>query len=63
MKASGQSMRTVHTAPRPSPSRKINHQPPASGPRLEPSSMAAPKRSDHLRPSPGSGKPKQQQVY
>jgi hypothetical protein len=43
--------------------RQINHQSPASGPKTTPSAQSASKRADHLRPSPGSGKPKQQQVY
>ena len=63
-KASGESMKTVRTAPKAAPSRPILHgfgTPP--GPKVLPNAMAAPKQADRLKPSPGSSKPKPQMVY
>jgi len=50
-KASGQSMKTVRTAPKPQPGRAISHQPLPSGPKLEPNAMGAPKIAADLKPS------------
>jgi hypothetical protein len=61
-KSSGESMKTVRTAPRPSPSRAIKHQVPPTGPKTTPSAMGAAKIAADLKPSPkpklgsGSGK-------
>jgi hypothetical protein len=69
-KASGQSMRTIRTTPKPQPSRPIKHgfgTPP--GPKTEPNAMGASKWADHLKPSSqkgspaGGGKMPGQQVY
>jgi hypothetical protein len=67
-KQSGESMKTVRTAPKPQPSRAINHQPRPAGPKVLPNAQGAPKRSDALRPSPkrkspAGGSLKPQQVY
>jgi hypothetical protein len=62
-KLSGESLKTRRLAPKPQPSRQINHQPPASGPRVLPNAMGAPKSADRLKSSPGSSKPKPQQVF
>jgi hypothetical protein len=66
-KASGESMKTVRTAPKAAPSRQINHQPLPSGPKLEPNAMGAPKIAADLKPSskPKSGSidPRQMRRY
>jgi hypothetical protein len=52
MKASGQSMKTIRTTPRPQPSREIKHGfGTPVGPKVEPNAMGAPKQADRLRPS------------
>ena len=64
MKLSGESMRTIRTAPKPQPSRPILHGfGTPVGPKVLPNAMGAPKSADRLKSSPGGGKPKPQMVY
>ena len=63
-KNSGESLKTTRLTPKPQPSRPIKHGfGTPVGPKVLPNAMGAPKSADRLKPHPGDGKPKPQQVY
>jgi hypothetical protein len=60
-KLSGESMRTIHKAPKAAPSRPILHGfGTPVGPKVLPNAQGASKRYDNLKTSPGKIDPRQQ---